>query len=341
MASGTDLSGHLAALRSNDSFTDVVLVACAEDGNLMDFPSHLNILARSPVFERMFSGAFAESALKRVEIPVARVEYVELLRDYLYTDKMEFPDDWTASDAVELLALVDKYDVTSANSLVSKELMKQVGKLELSDAKQILERMTCRFGQQVRIVQQEALVQVATKVKSGREAMDFLIYLQDFQLRSGISVTGALAKIVSKMQFGSQVMQCLVWLQRFHRSTGIPVQTERDALMEKIEINKNALERELAVRHGDADAADVMRARMLMTTKFLERVTQSMSSSVHSSCPRCFLRLSSTTCLDLDQPMLSFGVGRLMEDMHIAFTGQPPMAGVSSDCANVKRQKTS
>ena len=83
MALGRDFSGHLEALRSHDTFTDVVLVACAEDGNSTDFPSHLNRLARSPVFERMFSGAFAESVSKRVEIPVARVEYLELLRDYV------------------------------------------------------------------------------------------------------------------------------------------------------------------------------------------------------------------------------------------------------------------
>ena len=181
MALGMALSHYIESLRSSDKFTDIVLVARTEDGTTKDLPSHLCILARSPVLDRMFSGAFAESASKRVEIPVAKVNHLELVRDYLYTDKMEFAADWTASDSVDLMALVDKYEVTSAFDLVSKELMNQLGKLGLRDAEQILDHMVSTVGQQGFV--QEALAEIVQKVKEGSEVMQFLAWLQDFPIR--------------------------------------------------------------------------------------------------------------------------------------------------------------
>lgn len=356
MASCTALFDHVAALSTSTEFTDVVLVARAEDGTSKELPSHLCILARSPVFKRMFCGTFSESALKSVEIPVTKPKHLEIMREYMYTDKMELADDWTASDIVELMALFDKYGVTSAFSLVSEELMKHLDNLALSDAQEIVDHLSITVGQQELV--HEALAKIVPKVESGSEVMQFLVWLQRFHESSGVPVHDVLADVIPKVEFGSQVMQFLVWLQQFHRSSGLPVQTEQDACLQEVRTDQAALERELEVDHGNADELDVMRARLLMTAKFLEKVSESLETECRGTgtgtsytfCtgPRCYrqtpVSVTVTTLTEInktEKPMLSFGIGRLLADMNSAFTGQTQLAGNIPACASAKRQKTS
>eukprot|EP00927_Polykrikos_kofoidii_P064926 TRINITY_DN60733_c0_g1_i1.p1 TRINITY_DN60733_c0_g1~~TRINITY_DN60733_c0_g1_i1.p1 ORF type:complete len:378 (+),score=63.01 TRINITY_DN60733_c0_g1_i1:77-1135(+) len=352
MASCTALLNHVEALSTNDKFTDVVLIACADDGISKDLPSHLCILARSTVFERMFSGAFAESALKRVEIPVIKVKHLEILREYLYTDKMEFAADWTAHDCVNLIALCDKYEVPSAFSLVSGELMKQLDSLSLSDCEQVVDDLSAAVSQQA--IVQEALNKLASKVDSGIQVAEFLDWLQRFHGRSGSSVLEALTNVVPKVQFGSQVMLLLIWLQQYQRCSGQVVKTVQDACLQKVCADQDFLEKELALNYGNAEELDVMRARMLMTSKFLEQVGASLQTVCHGtgfgssycSASRCTARVSvnvstSTKINITEKKMLSFGIGRLMEDMNAAFTKQAEPLGNKQAGESAKRQKTS
>lgn len=312
---------HVAALSGSDEFTDVVLVARTEDGTSKDLPSHLCILARSPVFKRMFSGTFAESTLKRVEIPVANTTHLELLRAYLYTDKFEYPSDWAANDSVELMALCDKYEVPPAFDLVSGEFLNQLGELDLTGAEESVMRLSSAIG---------------------REAF----------------VHDALAKLVHKVVFGSQLMQFLVWLRQFHRLSGLPIQAQQKSCLQAVSIDQAALERELAVDHAEADEVDVMRARMLMTTSFLEKVSASLETTTFAngightteicSSRSCYQRnrvqVTVSTTAEINtvaKPKLSFGIGRLMEDMDALFAGRAQSVGGNPDCVSAKRQKTS
>ena len=70
--------------------------------------------------------------------------------------------------------------------------------------------------------------------------------MQDFHRRSNLPVHEALAEVVPKVEFGSQVMLALIWLQQFHRCSGLPVQTEQKACLQKVYMDQDALQRELA-----------------------------------------------------------------------------------------------
>eukprot|EP00973_Karenia_brevis_P039156 5408189-Karenia_brevis.AAC.1 len=230
------------------------------------------------------------------------------------------------------MALCDKYELTTACSLVFKELIKRLSNLSLSEAEQIVDQLSTTVGQQAPL--QEALTEVASKVESGPQIMQFLIWLLNFYRRNALPVQEALVRVVPKVAFGGQVMQVLVWLQQFHRCSGQPVKTEQDACLEKVCIDQSALERNLAIDHGSVDEVDVMRARMLMTTKFLEKVSASLQTARTVSARRdVFIprlgRYHSVSFHGTDpintteKPMLTFGIGRLMEDMNIAFARQP------------------
>mmetsp|Transcript_104366 Transcript_104366/g.180279 ORF Transcript_104366/g.180279 Transcript_104366/m.180279 type:complete len:181 (-) Transcript_104366:294-836(-) len=180
--------------------------------------------------------------------------------------------------------------------------------------------------------------------------MQFLIWLLNFYRRNALPVQEALVRVVPKVAFGGQVMQVLVWLQQFHRCSGQPVETEQDACLQKVCIDQSALERELAIDHGSVDEVDVMRARMLMTTKFLEKVSASLQTactlSARRDCPsrRCYEAVffhEKASINTTEKPMLTFGIGRLMEDMNIAFARQIQLAGNSTESQSAKRQKTS
>merc|ERR1711862_992684 len=82
-------------------------------------------------------------------------------------------------------------------------------------------------------------------------------------------------------------------------------------------------ERELAMDHPNADVNDVIRAKMLVTAKFLERVSSSLQTQVSAPCNinRCY----STTTVEINtaaKPSLKYGIARLTENMLSLFATQ-------------------
>lgn len=313
MESFRTLFQHFEALSANDAYADVVIVARAEDGSSKEFPSHLTILARSPVFERMFTGSFSEGSSRRVEIPVAKAKFVEALRHYLYTDEMDLAEEWTARDLVELMALCDKYEVPPAFQVAYNKLMECIENATTSDAKRAVEHLSCAVGQ-------PALV---------REA---------------------LGKIIPKLVFGSDLMQFFIWLRRFERHNSMSLAAEQKACLQKVTSDRNNLEMELASDHTDADELDITQARMLLTASFLQGVSSSLETTCvgigtgfgyADRYGRANVRVSTTTEINTtSKPLLNFGIGLLMEDMMALFAPQTRPARESHpEEAAAKRQK--
>lgn len=229
------LSEHLKALSSSGAKADVVLVACTEDGAAKELPSHACILERSPVFRRMTSEPFVESATKRLEIPVCEAKHLEAVRQYLYTDKMDFPGDWSAGDVVEVMALCTKYDLPLALQLAAEALMERLGTMLSADAEQAVERL-------VVVIDQDALV------------------------------NEALAAVLQNVTFGRDVTRHLMWLRQLRRRARRPLDAEQTACLRKVTHERSLHAKELAQAHAGADATDIAQARALVSVYFLSRV---------------------------------------------------------------------
>lgn len=94
------LSKNFASLLANGSFSDVTLVV-----GKRDFPVHKAILsARSPVFEKMFTGDFKESKENRIVLEENDEQAFNELLNYIYTDRVEN----LSENASELLIVAEK-----------------------------------------------------------------------------------------------------------------------------------------------------------------------------------------------------------------------------------------
>lgn len=119
------LADDIAALRSNDRHSDVTLVAGGRE-----LQAHrLVLVARSPVFDRMFSqeSPMREAATGRVEITDVSAEITEQLLEFIYTDGLQNDEVWEDNDAIgALMQAAAKYEVPGLVSLCEQRAMKRL-----------------------------------------------------------------------------------------------------------------------------------------------------------------------------------------------------------------------
>merc|ERR1712226_1070038 len=84
-------------------------------------------------------------------------------------------------------------------------------------------------------------------------------------------VQNALAEIVPKVVFGLDVMQFLIWLRQIHRRSRMSFDATIKACLKKVAPDREALDKELATKHENANESDVVSARLLVVTQFLQQ----------------------------------------------------------------------
>ncbi|GBM04997.1 Protein roadkill [Araneus ventricosus] len=115
VASEVSLNSDLLRLYSERKFCDVTLKAGDKE-----FGAHKNILSiRSPVFDSMFQNDMLEINTGVVNIPDVDAEILNMMLEYIYSDKFE---DLRMENAMKLYQAADKYQILSLKDKCSSLL---------------------------------------------------------------------------------------------------------------------------------------------------------------------------------------------------------------------------
>jgi len=287
---------YMKALSTDTVLADVMLVACVENCTPQELPAHVCVLARSPVFQRMFTGSFVESTMRRVQIPVVKAKHLEVVRQYFYTDSMEFDASWTASDMVEVITLCDKYEMPGGLHLAVKQLQVQLKRLELLESERVVDHLS-------NTINNHAILKEIVH------------------------------SLVSKVTFGDHVLLFLVWLDRLEQRIGLSLEAEQKQCLQQVTVDRSALEEELSVDLGNMDRESAMRFRLLLIAKFLECTSCELEASteVYRGYPsrRMSLQVPINPAI---KPSLTYVVQRLVQDVTTLSASQPPSSESQAFC---------
>lgn len=131
---GRELEVHKAILAGEYLFT--LYFYCSM--NVIPKPD-LVCLARSPVFERMFTGSFKESRSKKQEIKDISADTFEEFLYYIYAGDLRNPD----YSVVELITVADRYEVSDLMKLCEMKLLKSINDDNAEDIYRIANQIQC------------------------------------------------------------------------------------------------------------------------------------------------------------------------------------------------------
>jgi len=297
-----DLQTHMKSICDSGKFSDAMLVARSKDDQVKEFPSHMVALSRSKVFLRMLTGSFAESESRRAEIPVVQFKHFEVFQKFLYSNCMEFADDCTADDVLEVWILSDKYEVDSAASVAYESLTAHLRHLSLEEVQKMVDRACdTAMGHKEPLIR--PLVGIATK------------------------------SLKADRGFGNGLVHALSWLRRVQQHTGFCMRAEAMDCLTTVTRARPHFEKEM---QADGDGPpEFQMIKMLVSAKYSHIVSKQHQLNatfdlLDSGFVNVALGLSSASAT-----AVQLGLSGLFPDQM-----SPDVVGVEAKPSVVKKQRT-